>query len=66
MNCNIKLIDICLALAVFFLSLKHIPESHGKKNDNANQVDAYLFDVEKCKTYALKNGCYKPGAKIKT
>ena len=38
----------------------------GKKNANANQVDAYYFDVEKCKTCALKNGCYKPGAKTKT
>jgi transposase len=38
----------------------------GKKNVNANQVDAYFFDVEKCKTCALKNGCYKPGAKTKT
>ena len=38
----------------------------GRKNDNANQVDAYFFDVEKCKTCVLKNGCYKPGAKTKT
>ena len=38
----------------------------GKKNANTNQVDAYYFDVEKCKTCALKNGCYKPGAKTKT
>jgi hypothetical protein len=38
----------------------------GKKDDNANQVDTYFFDVEKCKTCALKNECYKPDAKAKT
>jgi transposase len=38
----------------------------GKKDDNTNQVDTYYFDVERCKTCALKNGCYKPGAKTKT
>ena len=38
----------------------------GKKDDNTNQVDTYFFDVEKCKTCALKNGCYKPDAIAKT
>lgn len=38
----------------------------GKKDDNTNQVDTYYFDVEKCKTCALQNGCYQPGAKTKT
>jgi transposase len=38
----------------------------GKKDDGTNQTDTYYFDVEKCKTCALKNGCYKPGAKTKT
>jgi transposase len=38
----------------------------GKKDDGKNQVDTYYFDVEKCKTCALKNGCYKPGAKTKS
>lgn len=38
----------------------------GKKDDNANQVDTYFFDVEKCKICALKNGCYKPESKTKT
>ena len=38
----------------------------GKKDDGINQVDTYYFDVEKCKTCALKNGCYKPGAKTKS
>ena len=38
----------------------------GKKNDGTNQTETYYFDVEKCKTCALKNGCYKPGAKTKT
>lgn len=38
----------------------------GKKNVGENQVDTYYFDVEKCKTCPLKNGCYKDGAKSKT
>lgn len=38
----------------------------GKKDDSTNQVYSYYFDVEKCKTCALKNGCYKPEAKTKT
>lgn len=38
----------------------------GKKNDGKNQVRTYYFDVEKCKTCSLKDGCYKPGAKTKS
>ena len=38
----------------------------GKKDDGKNQVDTYYFDVEKCKSCVLKNGCYKSGAKTKT
>ena len=38
----------------------------GKKDEGQNQSDTYFFDVEKCKTCALKNGCYKPNAKTKT
>ncbi len=38
----------------------------GRKNVGKNQVDTYYFDVEKCKTCPLKNGCYKDGAKSKT
>jgi len=38
----------------------------GKKDDGTNQTDTYYFDVEKCKTCALKNGCYQPGAKTKS
>lgn len=38
----------------------------GKKNIGKNQVNTYYFDVEKCKTCPLKNGCYKEGAKTKT
>lgn len=38
----------------------------GRKNVGKNQVDTYYFDVEKCKTCPLKNGCYKEGAKSKT
>jgi transposase len=38
----------------------------GAKNIGVNQVDTYYFDVEKCKSCPLKNGCYKDGAKTKT
>lgn len=38
----------------------------GKKNIGENQVETYYFDVEKCKSCPLKNGCYKDGAKTKT
>lgn len=38
----------------------------GRKNRGKNQVNTYYFDVEKCKTCPLKNGCYKDGAKTKT
>lgn len=38
----------------------------GKKNIGENQTDTYYFDVEKCKTCTLRNGCYKEGAKTKT
>lgn len=38
----------------------------GKKNNGKNQVDTYYFDVEKCKTCPLRDGCYKPGAKTKS
>jgi transposase len=38
----------------------------GKKNRGQNQVDTYYFDVERCKTCPLRNGCYKEGAKTKT
>jgi len=38
----------------------------GKRNIGKNQSYTYYFDVEKCKTCPLKDGCYKPGAKSKT
>ena len=38
----------------------------GKKNVGKNQVYTYYFDVEKCKSCPLKQGCYKEGAKTKT
>ena len=38
----------------------------GKKNHRWNQALTYYFDVEKCKTCALREGCYKAGAKFKT
>ena len=38
----------------------------GKKNVATNQVRTYYFDIEKCKSCSLKDGCYKPGAKTKS
>jgi transposase len=38
----------------------------GSKSRGANQADTYYFDVEKCKTCPLRNGCYKEGAKSKS
>lgn len=38
----------------------------GKKNVGTNQIQTYYFDVEKCKTCSLKEGCYKDGSKTKT
>lgn len=38
----------------------------GKKNVGTNQTETYYFDVEKCKTCPLRNGCYKEGAKTKS
>ncbi|SDA37278.1 Transposase DDE domain-containing protein [Algoriphagus alkaliphilus] len=35
----------------------------GRKKVGKNQVNIYYFDVEKCKTCPLKNGCYKQGSK---
>jgi hypothetical protein len=31
-----------------------------------NQAVTYYFDTDKCKTFPLKEGCYKEGAKTKT
>jgi transposase len=39
---------------------------NGKKNVATNQVQTYFFDVEKCKSCSLKEGCYKEGSKAKT
>ena len=38
----------------------------GTKNIGKNQVNTYYFDIEKCQTCPLKNGCYKEGAKSKS
>ena len=38
----------------------------GKKNQKRNQSLTYYFDIEKCQTCPLREGCYKPGAKSKT
>ena len=38
----------------------------GRKRQGINQAMVYFFDVEKCKTCALREGCYKDGAKTKS
>ncbi|MDR7210182.1 IS1182 family transposase [Flavobacterium piscis] len=38
----------------------------GKKNVGTNQVETHYFDIEKCKSCPLKEGCYKEGSKTKT
>ena len=38
----------------------------GKKGQQANQTQTYFFDVEKCKTCAFREGCYKDGQKSKS
>ena len=37
-----------------------------KKDGSWNQTWTYYFDIEKCKTCARREGCYKDGAKSKT
>jgi transposase len=38
----------------------------GKKNQGRNQTMTYYFEVDKCKTCAHRQGCYKEGSKTKT
>lgn len=38
----------------------------GKKEGQWNQTLTFYFDIEKCKTCVLRDGCYKAGAKSKT
>lgn len=38
----------------------------GKKGQKYNQSMTFYFDIEKCKTCPLSDGCYKEGAKSKT
>ncbi|WP_158994743.1 IS1182 family transposase [Mucilaginibacter sp. L196] len=38
----------------------------GKKTVGKKQSYTYYFDIEKCKTCPLRDGCYKPGAQSKT
>ena len=38
----------------------------GKKDTGKNQRHTYYFDVEKCKSCPLKEGCYTPGSKTKS
>jgi len=38
----------------------------GKRNVGKNQKDTYYFDIKKCQSCPLKEGCYKDGAQSKT
>lgn len=37
-----------------------------KNNTNNNQSSTYYYDIEKCKTCPLREGCYRDGANTKT
>lgn len=39
-------------------------KKHGKRTQNP--IVSYFFDIEKCKTCAFREGCYKEGAKTKS
>ncbi|WP_442956083.1 IS1182 family transposase [Paenibacillus sp. MMO-177] len=38
----------------------------GSKKDGRSRSMVYYFDIEKCKTCPLQDGCYQPGAKSKS
>lgn len=38
----------------------------GSKTSGESRSLVYYFDVEKCKNFPLREGCYKPDAKSKT
>jgi transposase len=38
----------------------------GRKGKGKNQTYNYYFDIDKCRICALRDGCYKPGAKSKS
>lgn len=38
----------------------------GKKDQTKNRQTTFFFDVEKCKTCPMKNGCYKENSRTKT
>ena len=40
--------------------------SRVKKSNGKSDREVYFFDIEKCKTCPLKNGCYKDGSKTKS
>ncbi len=44
----------------------HMSIKKAKQGTKNNKVECYYFDVEKCKHYPFKDGCYKEGAKSKT
>lgn len=49
------------------LSIKKVnkrPKKH--KKDGNGDVETYFFDVDKCKSCSVKDGCYKSGAKSKS
>ncbi len=55
--------------AMFVCPTGHIAVRKAKQgaiNNRTNQTYTYYFDIEKCKVCALRNGCYKEGAKSKS
>ena len=55
---------VCKAGHMAIYKRKH--GSKVNKDGYDNRVEAYYFDIEKCKHCPYKNGCYKEGAKSKT
>jgi hypothetical protein len=39
------------------MTFSNMQSTSGQKNIGENQVDTNYFDVEKCKSSPLKNGC---------
>ena len=48
------------------MAIKKVKQGSKNSKQGDQRVEAYYFDVEKCKHCPFKKGCYKEGAKSKT
>jgi hypothetical protein len=55
---------VCQAGHMSIKKISNRPKKHAK--DGSGTVESYFFDIEKCKHYPYKNGCYKEGYKTKS